>query len=233
MLRWLGREDAPLLFRPRADWAQWVWGLRFLRECMPGRFERNTRAARRPRRLQPRLRCARCAPDRHPLRRARARHPAFLHRASAISRTLARHTEAMRALGVEREVKTAAECVAIEPALAYSEDRVVGGAYAPQDESGDAHRSRASSPRLRQAHGVAFRYGVRQSRRSSRRATSSLRCARRTASASPLTPTWSRSAATARCCCAPLGIRIPVYPAQGLFDHAAARARRGAGGADA
>src|SRR5689334_21568560 len=41
--RWLGREDAPLLFRPRADWAQWRWGLGFLRECLPGRFEHNVR----------------------------------------------------------------------------------------------------------------------------------------------------------------------------------------------
>ena len=29
------------------------------------------------------------------------------------------------------------------------------------------------------------------------------------------TPTWSRSAATRRCCCAPLGMRIPVYPVKG------------------
>jgi D-amino-acid dehydrogenase len=28
LLSWLGREDAPLLFRPRASWAQWEWGLR-------------------------------------------------------------------------------------------------------------------------------------------------------------------------------------------------------------
>ncbi|MDP2132794.1 MAG: FAD-dependent oxidoreductase, partial [Sulfuritalea sp.] len=32
-LQWLGREDAPLLWRLRADPAQWLWGLRFLREC--------------------------------------------------------------------------------------------------------------------------------------------------------------------------------------------------------
>jgi len=30
ILQWLGREDAPLLFRLRADPAQWLWGLRFL-----------------------------------------------------------------------------------------------------------------------------------------------------------------------------------------------------------
>src|SRR5262245_23946399 len=32
ILRWLGREDAPLLFRARADMQQWLWGLRFLVE---------------------------------------------------------------------------------------------------------------------------------------------------------------------------------------------------------
>src|ERR1700754_2108675 len=33
LLRWLGKEDAPLLFRLRADAAQWAWGLKFLLEC--------------------------------------------------------------------------------------------------------------------------------------------------------------------------------------------------------
>ena len=33
VLKWLGKEDAPLLWRLRADPAQWAWGLRFLREC--------------------------------------------------------------------------------------------------------------------------------------------------------------------------------------------------------
>ena len=30
ILKWMGRQDAPLLFRPRADPAQWLWGARFL-----------------------------------------------------------------------------------------------------------------------------------------------------------------------------------------------------------
>lgn len=41
VLRWLGQEDAPLLFRLRADPAQWSWGLRFLRECTPARTRHN------------------------------------------------------------------------------------------------------------------------------------------------------------------------------------------------
>ena len=39
MLKWLGKEDAPLLFRIRADMRQWLWGLQFLRECTPVRMD--------------------------------------------------------------------------------------------------------------------------------------------------------------------------------------------------
>ena len=44
ILRWLGREDAPLLFRLRADTAQWRWGARFLIECLPWRTRGNIAA---------------------------------------------------------------------------------------------------------------------------------------------------------------------------------------------
>ncbi len=42
ILQWLGREDAPLYFRLRADPHQWRFGLAFLRECLPWRTRRNT-----------------------------------------------------------------------------------------------------------------------------------------------------------------------------------------------
>src|SRR5687768_1661104 len=41
VLKWLAKEDAPLLFRVRADLRQWLWGLAFLRECTPARTRRN------------------------------------------------------------------------------------------------------------------------------------------------------------------------------------------------
>jgi D-amino-acid dehydrogenase len=41
VLQWLGREDAPLLFRLRADMRQWLWGLQFMRECTPARTRHN------------------------------------------------------------------------------------------------------------------------------------------------------------------------------------------------
>src|SRR5271170_5174091 len=42
LLKWLARDDSPLLFRLRADPHQWVWGLHFLRECTPRRTRFNT-----------------------------------------------------------------------------------------------------------------------------------------------------------------------------------------------
>ena len=39
LLKWMFRNDAPLLFRPQADWQQWRWGLQFLKECNDRSFE--------------------------------------------------------------------------------------------------------------------------------------------------------------------------------------------------
>ena len=159
LLRWLGREDAPLLFRPRADWAQWEWGLRFLLECMPGRFERNCRAL-----AGLALYSRDCLRDLRERTRVRydERSRGILHFATSAGdfEVLARHAEAMRALGIERQVKSAAECLQIEPALRHSEERVAGGVYTPQDESGDAHRFTQELARSCAERGVAFRYGT-------------------------------------------------------------------------
>lgn len=42
-LSWMGREDAPLLFRLRWDTALFDWSWRFLRECTPARTRENIR----------------------------------------------------------------------------------------------------------------------------------------------------------------------------------------------
>src|SRR6185503_7232313 len=41
-LKWMLHEDAPLLFRLRADPAQWRWGLQFLRNCTAERYRLNS-----------------------------------------------------------------------------------------------------------------------------------------------------------------------------------------------
>jgi D-amino-acid dehydrogenase len=138
VLRWLGREDAPLLFRPRADARQWLWGLRFALECLPGRFERNTR-----------LLGGLAGYSRDCLAALREEAQISYHRVDkgilhfcdtqADFDALAKHAIRMRRLGIRREVKSASECLALEPALRGSQVGVTGGVHTPDDESGDAH----------------------------------------------------------------------------------------------
>jgi D-amino-acid dehydrogenase len=157
ILRWLGREEAPLLFRARADWAQWRWALGFLRECMPGRFERNCRALAG---LAAYSRdCLRALRESTGIRYDQLAR-GILHFATdgRDFEVLARSAEAVRALGVERQVKSARECLALEPALADSRDPVAGGIYTPDDESGDAGRFTQRLAGLAAERGVRFRF---------------------------------------------------------------------------
>jgi D-amino-acid dehydrogenase len=155
VLRWLGREDAPMLFRPRADFAQWLWGLRFALECLPGRFERNTRQLAGLARYSRESLGA--------LREETGIAYDFLGKGILHFCTgqrdfaaLAAHAEQMSRLGIVREVKSAAECLALEPALHASEAPVVGGVFSPQDESGDAHEFTVQLARLAESRGVRF-----------------------------------------------------------------------------
>jgi D-amino-acid dehydrogenase len=213
ILRWIGREDAPLLFRPRADWAQWEWGLRFLLECLPGRFEHNCRAlaglAAYSRECLLALRERLGIPYDHLSR-------GILHFATDARdfEVLARGAEAMRALGVARQVKSAQECLAIEPALRNSQDTVTGGVYTPTDESGDAHRFTCELAGLASQCGVAFRFNTAlKAIETEGGAASAVRLAdeQRLTADAYVVALGSYSPLLLR----PLGIRIPVYPLKG------------------
>lgn len=155
ILKWLGRADAPLLFRPTADWRQWRWALQFLIECLPSRTKHNT------------IQCLNMALySRNCLRALRVttgieydqltRGILEFHTDAKAFADAAKAAELMRDYGCDREVKTVDECVTIEPALAACRKRLVGGIFTPNDESGDAHRFTQELTRLATARGVAF-----------------------------------------------------------------------------
>ena len=198
ILGWLGREDAPLLFRPRASWAQWRWGLGFLRECLPGRFERHSRTLVALARYS--RECLRALRSELGLRYD------HLERGILHFATRERDLEAMaREPGARDKLKSAAACLALEPALAHSADPVVGGIYDPDDESGDACRFTQELARVAASRGVSFRFGTSVS---GLEVEGDLVKGEADAyvvalgSYSPLL-------------LAPLGIRIPVYPLKG------------------
>jgi D-amino-acid dehydrogenase len=159
VLKWLAREDAPLLFRLRADWRQWKWGLRFLRECTPARTRRNiiqiVNLGLYSRGLLGELRAETGIRYDH-LERG------ILHFYTSREEFDAAQAPArvMREFGCELDMKSADECVAIEPALAHARERIVGGSMTPSDESGDAHLFTRRLAALCAARGVRFAYGT-------------------------------------------------------------------------
>ena len=157
ILKWLGRQDAPLLFRPHADLAQWLWGARFLFECLPHRARDNARQI---------LSLALYSVDALlALRRETgiaydelARGILSFYTDQREFERAAALVDSMRSWGCAREVKTAAECVTIEPALRSAQSRLVGGIFSPGDESGDAHAFTRRLSAMCQERGVAFRF---------------------------------------------------------------------------
>ncbi|WP_432724165.1 D-amino acid dehydrogenase [Jeongeupia wiesaeckerbachi] len=162
-LQWLGEEDAPLLFRLKMDPAQWRWGLRFLQECTPARARSN---------LQNLVRLG--LYSRAQLQQVRA--DTGLHYDELSKGILHYYTDeadfaaaipaaaAMREIGLDREVKNAAECMAIEPALTRSRLPIVGGTFTSTDESGDARKFTQELAKLAASRGVVFRYQTRITR---------------------------------------------------------------------
>ncbi|MDD5249009.1 MAG: D-amino acid dehydrogenase [Rhodocyclaceae bacterium] len=212
-LKWLGREDSPLLWRLRADAAQWAWGLRFLAECRPARTRANMVAI---------LRLALHSRERlGALRRELGFEYDHLTRGILHYYTDAREferalpqAELMRRYGCERMPKSAAECLEIEPALKDSTVPIVGGTYTAADESGDARKFAQALARRCAEKGVTFRYG---------QAIEAL-----TASAGGIDGVRLAGGATVAAdayvvalgsysplLLKPLGLTLPVYPAKG------------------
>jgi D-amino-acid dehydrogenase len=126
--------------------------------------------------------------------------------------------EQMRALGCERQVIGADEAVKIEPALAHIRAKLAGATYTAEDESGDANSFARELVRLCQQAGVRFlmSHTVTALREAGGQidhveATDHegrfqrLRADRYVLAMGSLSPLYA----------APLGIRLPIYPAKG------------------
>jgi D-amino-acid dehydrogenase len=213
ILRWLGREESPLLWRLRTDPAQWAWGLRFVRQCSAARARDNTiailRLALYSRQLLRDLRSMLGLQYDQQLHGILHFYTDEAEFAYAIPQA-----ELMREYGCDRTVKSAAECLAIEPALRASTVPVVGGTFTAGDESGDAHQFVRQLSDRAATRGVAFHFGTV----AERLLTNAGRVAGvHLASGETLvgdayvvalgsyTPLMLRS----------LGLRLPVYPAKG------------------
>jgi D-amino-acid dehydrogenase len=137
LLRWLGREEAPMLLRPRAIPGYLGWGLRFLAASAPRSYHASMQANYRL-----------CAYSVERLRAWRTalgleyalgtlgtlevyRNPRSFEQAVAEVRSLA-------PLGLVAEPLDPAATARLEPLLAEIRGDLVGAIHFPRDESGDA-----------------------------------------------------------------------------------------------
>jgi D-amino-acid dehydrogenase len=155
VLKWLGKEDAPLLFRIRADMRQWLWGLQFLRECTPARTRHNIGQI---------VRLGTYSRDTlQALRRDIGieydeRTQGILHFYTSQKEFDGAEGPAaqMRELGCDRRVISADEAVKLEPALRHIRPHLAGATYTAEDESGDANRFARELVARCRADGVEF-----------------------------------------------------------------------------
>ncbi|CAN5912450.1 D-amino acid dehydrogenase [soil metagenome] len=217
VLQWLGKEDAPLLFRIRADMRQWLWGLEFLRECTPARTKHNIEQIVRlgtysRSMLQALRRDAGIAYD--------ERTQGILHFYTDEKEFdgALKPAEQMRALGCERLVISADEAIKIEPALAHVRSRLAGATYTAEDESGDANRFARELVKLCQTAGVRFLMShtvtaIREAGGKIEHVEATdiegrfqkLQADSYVLAMGSLSPIYAK----------PLGIRLPIYPAKG------------------
>jgi D-amino-acid dehydrogenase len=157
LVKWMFRNDAPLVFRPRLDWQQWRWGLQFLAQCNDVAFERNVQqlvalGAYSHTALKDVVRATGIEYQR--LERGIAHY----YTDQAAFDGAAEAALLMQKFGVNRKVVSRQELLKIEPAFARF-DRIVGGTYTASDESGDARVFTQALAGRCAERGVQFLYG--------------------------------------------------------------------------
>ncbi|MEI6737296.1 MAG: D-amino acid dehydrogenase [Pseudomonadota bacterium] len=218
VLKWLFKEDAPLLFRPQFDWHQLSWGLEFLVECLPSRYRFN---------IQQMVNLG--LYSRESLQTLREEtNIEYDHAARGV---LQFYTEAadyagaedacalLSKYGIARKIISREEAITIEPALKSLEGRLKGASYAESDESGDACKFTQNLAKLCESAGVKFLYDTAiEAIRTDGNRISSVVVKRKEAI------TYDAMSADAYVVCLgsystlmlrTIGISIPVYPAKG------------------
>lgn len=159
VLKWLGKEDAPLLYRFRPEWLQWQWAMHFLRECSAHRAAENMRQI-----------VAIAEYSRQTLQAVREETGLvydcltrgilhFYTDGRELENSLA-NAKLMRSFGCPREPVSADRVIEIEPALAGMRKKIVGGDFTVSDESGDVYQFTTGLAEKAAAAGVDFQFST-------------------------------------------------------------------------
>ena len=211
-VRWLTQRHGPLVIRPKADPAMWMWLLRMLRNCTSARYALNKG------RMVPLAEYSRDC-----LRELRAETGISyderslgtlqLFRTQAQLDGIGKDMEVLRELGVPYEVLDRAGCIGAEPGLAGARTSFVGGLRLPDDETGDCRLFTERLAKLAAGLGVAFSYDTEILRiEGDRGGVTGVATSRgHRAADAYVVALGTGSPAAVRS----LGLKLPVYPVKG------------------
>lgn len=213
IVKWLGKENAPLLLRYGAIPAMWRWGIDFARNCTPEKFRANSLSN-----LELALHSLKSL---HEIgsetgisydRATRGvlkiyRSPESLDGAQRQADDLARRGLLYERLDVQR-------CVEIEPALQDTKSTLAGALYFARDEVGDCNKFTQGLAAASAAAGVTWRYGetVKGIETSGGKVTGVITDKGRIAADTVVVAMGSFTAPLL----VGLGIRVPIYPVKGI-----------------
>jgi D-amino-acid dehydrogenase len=157
-LKWLFMEHAPLILRPKVDMAMLSWMVKMLSNCTADRYainkSRMLRLADYSRIALSDLRAETgIAYD------ERMQGTLQLFRTQAQLDASAKDVKALAADGIPYEVLDKDACIRVEPALAASRHKIVGGLLTPKDETGDCFKFTNALAAKAASMGVVFEYG--------------------------------------------------------------------------
>jgi D-amino-acid dehydrogenase len=157
MLKWIGHNDAPLLYRMRVDPKLWAWSLRFLANCTAQNFAKNTVKNLRLA-LYSRILLQEIRKDTNIQYDCLEQGILKIFRNKQDFESAAKQANILRELGSDNQILNTNEVHNLEPAFNTSPDKLIGGIFTPEDESGDAFKFTTEIVAYLTKLGVDFRF---------------------------------------------------------------------------
>lgn len=156
-VKWMFQHHAPLAINMDGSMWQLQWMAQMLKNCNPQSYainkERMTRVAEYSRDC---LRDLRKATGIHYENRSKGTLQVFRNEAQL--EAVQRDIQVLKECGVDYELLLKEDLVKVEPALAFAQDKLVGGLHLPNDETGDCYLFTNALANLAKDMGVDFKF---------------------------------------------------------------------------
>ncbi len=159
-IKWLFEKHAPLKVKPSLDPQMLQWMMQMLTNCQLARYEIN-----KSRMLSIANHSRECL---HELKKhhnveyqGRQQGTLQVFRDEKQLVSIEKDMKLLEQSGVRFELMDVASCIKQEPGLAPVQDKLVGGLYLPDDETGDCYLFCQQMTELAKAHGVKFQFDTK------------------------------------------------------------------------